>query len=342
MDSDGDGNVDIFEFLLAYHKLLTPSKVENNGVEFTGGQILGLGELAETFLTLDGDGDGMVSAQDLSGMLISTGGVLSLAEACAIVERADTNHDGLIDFQEFISMLSNPMTEGASWRLRTALRVVLVIGGPGSGKGVLCSRLTAQRYPRMKHVSSGEMLRTEVESGSLLGQQCEAVMQAGELLPSSVVTALVKRRMADFPGAYVLLDGFPRSRDNCAEFLEVFGPPAFAISIEVPDEVMMSRMLKRSGGRSDDNPETARRRLQTFHECGGPTMQYLHEHSVPVVSLDGTQTPEGVWKQLLHHNTPLTRIHGGGRECILDGSLNKISEAGMIRNSNCDQLHIRR
>jgi adenylate kinase family enzyme len=131
-------------------------------------------------------------------------------------------------------------------------RAILVVGGPGSGKGLLCSRLVAECG--VSHVSCGDMLREEVQRSTplgiqvrktprwprswpnfsplqlyshrnawaslhLLGQpnsflarQCAEIMQRGELVSSEVITTLLRRRMREFPGRRLLLDGFPRSR----------------------------------------------------------------------------------------------------------------------------------
>jgi adenylate kinase family enzyme len=152
------------------------------------------------------------------------------------------------------------------------------------------------------------MLREEVAARTPLGLKMEETMKAGNLLPSATMIALLKKKMSSFPGAFVALDGFPRSRENYLDFDAICGAPEFAISIEVPDEVMMDRMLKRgqASGRVDDNPETAKKRIQTFHAMGDPTLACLRENGVPIYALDGNQTVENVWDQLMALNTPLT------------------------------------
>ena len=128
-------------------------------------------------------------------------------------------------------MVEDPAHSDCSWRLRSALRTILIIGGPGSGKGVLCSKLVQQAH--IHHCSSGDMLRAEVARGSALGRQCEEIMARGDLLPSATVVALVKRQMTGFPGAYVALDGFPRSEKNYLNFVNLCGRPDFAIHVYV-------------------------------------------------------------------------------------------------------------
>jgi hypothetical protein len=82
-----------------------------------------------------------------------------------------------------------------------------------------------------------------------------------------------------------------------------------AFYIDVPDEVMVERIMQRGKefGREDDNYDTAKKRIATFHESGKPTLEYLHEQGVKVHRLDGTKSPDEVYLQCLACNTPLTR-----------------------------------
>ena len=109
-------------------------------------------------------------------------------------------------------------------------------------------------------------------------------MTAGKLLPSSTILALVKKQMANSPGNFVALDGFPRSAENCQDFAEICGQPECAFYIELPDDVMIERILKRGqdSGRADDNLETAMKRLETFHTQGKATLDYLYDSGVDV------------------------------------------------------------
>jgi adenylate kinase family enzyme len=107
------------------------------------------------------------------------------------------------------------------------------------------------------------------------------------------------------------LDGFPRTLQNYNDFDAICGAPECALYIDVPDEVMIQRILNRGkggSGRSDDNIETAKRRIETFHELTVPTLDCLNESGVPVHALDGTGSPDDVWEQLLSLDTPVGRL----------------------------------
>lgn len=77
-------------------------------------------------------------------------------------------------------------------------RIVLIVGGPGSGKGALCERL--EKECGVVHLSCGEMLREEVEAKTPLGREVSDIMEQGGLVSSAVVTALMRRRMRQHPG----------------------------------------------------------------------------------------------------------------------------------------------
>jgi len=178
--------------------------------------------------------------------------------------------------------------------------VVLVVGGPGSGKGVLCQKLAEQC--RCIHLSSGELLRDEVQRRTPLGLEVGEIMRRGQLVSSAVITALIRRRMRAFPGRRVLLDGFPRSLENAIDFSDQMGKPELALHLVCDDTILMERILKRSReqpGRSDDNIDVALQRLRTYHKSHGPTLEWLRECHVPVINLDCSGTPESVWDQLV-------------------------------------------
>ncbi len=203
-------------------------------------------------------------------------------------------------------------------------RIVLVVGGPGSGKGALCERLA--KDCGAVHLSCGEMLRLEVEAQTPLGKEVADIMARGDLVSSAVVTALMRRRMRRHPGRRILLDGFPRSLENARDFVELCGPPELALHLDCDDTILIERILARGSGsdggggggggeneakgngvnattavtrRSDDNVHTAIQRLKNYHKHHHSTMSWLKEIRVPIVELDCSGSKEDVWQQLM-------------------------------------------
>ena len=205
---------------------------------------------------------------------------------------ADTDLSGAIDLEEFLVASDKLLADHPA-------RVILVVGGPGSGKGLLCSRLVEECG--VAHVSCGDLLRSEVAAGTPLGKEVGELIARGELVSSELITTLLRRRMRAFPSSRLLLDGFPRSRQNAIDFAERCGKPELALHLTCPEEVMLQRILKRAAdeGRADDTPEAAANRIEIFNEQGAPTMAWLRESKVPIVEVDAQGTPEEVWGQLV-------------------------------------------
>jgi len=188
---------------------------------------------------------------------------------------ADSNKDGILTLSEFL-LASDSVLGGAP------ARIVIVVGGPGSGKGILCARLAEECG--VVHLSSGDLLREEVKRGTPLGLECAKIMERGELVSSAVITALIRRHTRTFPGKRVMLDGFPRSIENASDFLALMGKPELALHLDCDDTILMERIIKRGktgaengSQRADDNFDTALQRLRTYHKYHKPTMDWLRE-----------------------------------------------------------------
>ena len=183
-----------------------------------------------------------------------------------------------------------------------ALRLVL-IGPPGSGKGTQAVRL-ARRY-RIPHISTGDILREAVRSGSALGQQVSALISRGALVDDGLMADLVRQRLSQPDAAKgFILDGFPRTIVQ-AEVLDeiVARAPLVVVLIEVEDDEIVRRLSSRRvcescrltqsvsaeddgsletcpycGGRlvrrTDDAEETVRRRVKTYASFAAPLVAF--------------------------------------------------------------------
>ena len=212
------------------------------------------------------------------------------------------------------------------------MRIVL-LGGPGAGKGTQAAFITG-RYG-IPQISTGDMLRAAIRSGSELGGQAAALMDAGRLVPDEIIIRLVEDRTAagDCANGF-LFDGFPRTIPQAAAMRARGVRLDAVVEIAVPDEEIIERMSGRrvhpgSGRtyhvrfnpparegvddvtgepllqREDDREATVRRRLGVYHEQTEPIIEYYRQwneddpHSAPWVSrVDGFGSLEDVRERM--------------------------------------------
>ncbi|XP_076058966.1 adenylate kinase 1 isoform X2 [Oratosquilla oratoria] len=177
------------------------------------------------------------------------------------------------------------------------LPVIFVLGGPGCGKGTQCAKIV-EKYG-YTHLSSGDLLRDEVASGSERGKQLNAIMEKGDLVPLEVVLDLLAEAMLkkvnDSKG--FLIDGYPREQAQGVRFEESIMPCSKVLYFDVPDEVMVERLLNRAktSGRVDDNEETIKKRLATFHKHSEPVIHYYKDKCAQIPALG---TPDDIFVEV--------------------------------------------
>jgi len=190
------------------------------------------------------------------------------------------------------SAVANAVTGGKA-------RVVFVIGGPGSGKGTQCTKIKDEF--NYNHMSTGDILRNVVKNkqGSTW-QALEADMKEGRLIPSDKLISYVKLGIVASKNKKILLDGFPRNKENIDEWNKQMKDVADVVAVvyfEVPDEIMKQRLLGRNEGRADDNEETIAKRLETFNAETKPVID-TYEKEGKLLKIDATKTVDEVFTEV--------------------------------------------
>jgi len=171
---------------------------------------------------------------------------------------------------------------------------LIFVGPPGAGKGTQ-SKFLAD-FHQIPHISTGDILRESVAAKTAPGVKAQGYMDRGELVPDQLVIDLIRERLgkSDAQSGWIL-DGFPRNAAQ-AEFLDVLLDELNqgcdrVINFDVPDDVLVTRMLSR--GRKDDNEETIRRRLEVYREQTAPLINY-YQLREKLVTINGDQSMEEV------------------------------------------------
>ena len=160
------------------------------------------------------------------------------------------------------------------------MKYYILFGPPGAGKGTHTGAIT-QKY-NLKHISTGELLRSEIAAGTELGKQAKGLIAEGKLVPDAVVEGMIKSAFETIKGYDgFLLDGFPRTLGQAQDLDKILadrGESVTAIvSIMIPDEVVFKRIHHRAEieGRADDaSDEIIKQRIATYHNQTEPLIDY--------------------------------------------------------------------
>lgn len=206
---------------------------------------------------------------------------------------------------------------------------ILLLGPPGAGKGTQAKRLE-ERYG-MIQLSTGDMLRAERASGSALGRQVQAIMDAGKLVSDDIMIALIASRIAGLKGKGFILDGFPRTVPQAQALDEMLEKNGIAldrvIELTVDEDALIDRISGRFSCKScgasyhdryhqpkepgrcdicgstdfvrrpDDNAETVKARLKAYREQTAPILPYYRAKGL-LRSIDGMADIDSVAQQI--------------------------------------------
>ncbi|KAL4236269.1 GTP:AMP phosphotransferase ak3 [Mactra antiquata] len=190
--------------------------------------------------------------------------------------------------------------------MRLKLLRAIIMGPPGSGKGTISSRIIKD-FP-MKHLSSGDLLRSQIMKQTAAGIAAKKYIDEGGLVPDNVMVNLFADELQKMNNSSWLLDGFPRTVPQ-AEALYEKQPPDVVLNLVIPDYIIIDRIKGRwthapSGRiyhtefnppkqegkdditgepliqRDDDKEETVKKRLQTYNKLTQPVLEFYREQGV--------------------------------------------------------------
>lgn len=199
--------------------------------------------------------------------------------------------------------------------------VVILLGPPGVGKGT--QGVFLEEALEWERVSTGDLLRAAVREGTELGRKAQGYMDAGDLVPDSLIIAMIRELLEGLDGDQgVIFDGFPRTLAQ-GEALDEVLPEVDrkvdgVVLLEAPDDVLVKRVSGRRScpecgrvynvhfdppiteglcdecgsrlvHREDDSPQTVRHRLKIYRELTEPLVEYYEKSPTPVLKVDGDQ-----------------------------------------------------
>jgi len=175
---------------------------------------------------------------------------------------------------------------------------IALFGPPGAGKGTQ-SEFLIDKY-KLFYISTGDLLRKEIANGTRLGLEAQSIIAAGGLVSDEIIVQIIENTITGNPHAHgFLFDGFPRTYIQAyileGLMLKLHTSLTCLISLDVPEEVSVARLLQRAttSGRSDDNEVVIRNRLREYAEKTLPVLQFFRDRGL-YREVDGRDTVQGV------------------------------------------------
>ena len=180
---------------------------------------------------------------------------------------------------------------------------LILFGPPGSGKGTQSAKLI-EKYG-FKHLSTGDLLRSEIKRETPLGLEAKKLVDKGMLVPDEVVIGMISSALDENPGVPgFLFDGFPRSRSQAEaldKLLELKDMTINAlIELKVDDDELVKRLVNRgvTSGRTDDNEAVGRSRIAVYKHETAPVAAYYAETG-KAVELNGVGDIDDIFNSIV-------------------------------------------
>ena len=180
---------------------------------------------------------------------------------------------------------------------------LILFGPPGSGKGTQSEKII-EKY-RLKHLSTGDLLRSEIAQQTLLGMEAKKLMSKGQLVPDHVVVGMISACLDNNPTAKgFIYDGFPRTEAQAEALDQLLEEKKetinLLIALEVSEVEITTRLLKRgaTSGRPDDSdPEIIAKRIKVYRNETEPVAAYYRNHAKTVM-IPGEGTVDEIFERI--------------------------------------------
>ena len=177
---------------------------------------------------------------------------------------------------------------------------IILFGPPGAGKGTQAEYIV--KHFNLAHLSTGNMFRSAIQDETPLGIKVKSILDAGELVSDDVVVGLVQEETAkDVYLEGCVFDGFPRTVAQAKSFDQMLVNKNTAvhtlISLVVPEEELINRILSRGQGRTDDTVEGIKNRLTVYQNETKPVLDYYEKQGLVNV-IDGTGSVKTVFERI--------------------------------------------
>jgi len=179
---------------------------------------------------------------------------------------------------------------------------LLIMGPPGAGKGTQ-AKILANKFD-LVHLSTGDILRKEINKSSEVGIKAQTYMNAGNLVPDEVLLEMMQSTLTELKDSGVILDGFPRTIPQARGLSKIFQSLNQTIdsiiNIEVDKNVLITRLVERAkkSGRADDTEEVIVNRQNVYLELTAPLIEFYESN---IIHIDGDGSIDEVTERILNH-----------------------------------------
>ena len=180
---------------------------------------------------------------------------------------------------------------------------IILCGAPGSGKGTQ-SAFISNKYG-VQHLSTGDVLRAEIATGSELGKQIDALISQGNLVPDEMMYGVIENYISNLPkdSKGTIFDGYPRTvsqAESLTKLLKKYEMDAIMIDLMVDEQLLIQRLIERGkvSGRKDDNLNTIRHRIAVYHQQTEPIAHYYLHHG-NYFAVNGNHSMADVFLQIM-------------------------------------------